>query len=526
MSFMAVATFNAQRVLALESRHAKEIAKLITSYGGSPNVAPAVREVSLESRDALDFAANLIAGKFDLVIFLTGAGARALFTAVEGSYTRQEIAVALERTVVVARGVKPVSALREIGVKPSFVAPEPNTWRELLRILDDEVVATYPLKGLQIAVQEYGVPSKELLAGLRERGACVTTVPVYQWSLPEDIVPLQQAAKSIAAGELDVILLTSAIQITHLFQIAAELNLKESVRHGLERMVIASIGPSTSERIRALGLQPDMEASHPRMGFLVKEAAERSAGLLQQKQKEPALGILHEIGSRMAAAMPLREVLDRIIEFAASVARFDSCFIFVLEGDELVLRASKNPHPDEVGHLSLRLGEGITGWVAKHHQPVAIPSNAFQDPRFQFFNELPEDRYESFLSVPLLSRGRIVGVINLQNREPHTYSKTEIRLISTIGFLVGAEIEMARLEEKSSQLSEELETRKVVERAKGILQRDSRLSEEEAYLTLRRQSRQQRKSMKEIAESIVASESHRPPAVTPADSRSAHTKRV
>jgi len=523
---MAVATFNAQRVLALESRHAKEIAKLITSYGGSPTVAPAVREVSLESRDALDFAANLIAGKFDLVIFLTGAGARALFTAVEGSYTRQEIAVALERTVVVARGVKPVSALREIGVKPSFVAPEPNTWRELLRILDDEVVATYPLKGLQIAVQEYGVPSKELLAGLRERGACVTTVPVYQWSLPEDIVPLQQAAKSIAAGELDVILLTSAIQITHLFQIAAELNLGESVRHGLERMVIASIGPSTSERIRALGLQPDMEASHPRMGFLVKEAAERSAGLLQQKQKEPALGILHEIGSRMAAAMPLREVLDRIIEFAASVARFDSCFIFVLEGDELVLRASKNPHPDEVGHLSLRLGEGITGWVAKHHQPVAIPSNAFQDPRFQFFNELPEDRYESFLSVPLLSRGRIVGVINLQNREPHTYSKTEIRLISTIGFLVGAEIEMARLEEKSSQLTEELETRKVVERAKGILQRDSRLSEEEAYLTLRRQSRQQRKSMKEIAESIVASESHRPPAVTPADSRSAHTKRV
>ena len=240
----------------------------------------------------------------------------------------------------------------------------------------------------------------------------------------------------------------------------------------------------------------------------------------------PALDFLHTLGSRIAAADPLHEVLDEIVEFVSDMMSCDSCFIFVLEGDELVLRASKNPHPDEVGHLSLRLGEGITGWVAKHHQPVAIPSNAFQDPRFQFFNELPEDRYESFLSVPLLSRGRIVGVINLQNREPHTYSKTEIRLISTIGFLVGAEIEMARLEEKSSQLTEELETRKVVERAKGILQRDSRLSEEEAYLTLRRQSRQQRKSMKEIAESIVASESHRPPAVTPADSRSAHTKRV
>jgi uroporphyrinogen-III synthase len=295
---MAVATFNGLRVLALESRHAKEIAKLIASYGGNPTVAPAVREVSLESGAALGFASSLLAGKFDLVIFLTGSGTRALLTAVEGSYSRQEIAAALERTVVVARGVKPVSALREIGVKPSFVAPEPNTWREVLRILDDEVSANHPLKGLQVAVQEYGVPSKELLAGLRERGASVTTVPVYQWSLPEDIAPLEQAAKAIAAGELDVVILTAAVQITHLFQVAAELKMEDSVRHGLERMVIASIGPSTSERIRALGLQPDMEASHPRMGFLVKEAAERSADLQQQKEKEPALGILHEIGSR------------------------------------------------------------------------------------------------------------------------------------------------------------------------------------------------------------------------------------
>ena len=159
--------------------------------------------------------------------------------------------------------------------------------------------------------------------------------------------------------------------------------------------------------------------------------------------------------------------------------------------------------------LTLRLGEGITGWVAQHRQPVAVARNAFQDPRFQFFNELPEDRYESFLSVPVLCRGRLVGVINLQNRGPHSYSKLEIRLISTIGLLAGAEIEMARLEEKSSQLSEELETRKVVERAKGILQRKAGLSEEEAYLSLRRQSRQQRKSMKEVAEIIVSEELER-----------------
>jgi uroporphyrinogen-III synthase len=507
---MPVASFNDLRVLALESRHAKEITRLIASYGGAPTVAPAMREVPIESPEALQFAAELVAGKFDMVIFLTGAGTRALVNAAEASVTREQLAAALGRVAVVARGAKPVSALRELGIRPSLIAPEPNTWREVLRVLDDEAAASHSIKGLQIAVQEYGVPAPELLVGLRERGAHVTTVPVYRWSLPEDVEPLQQAARAIVAGEIDVVLLTSAVQITHLFRIAVEMEMEDAVRRGLERLVIASIGPSTSERIRSLGLQPDIEASHPRMGFLVKEAAERSAELLQQKQREPALNILHEIGSRMAAASPLCEVLDRIIEFAGSVARFDSCFIFVLENDELVLRASKNPHPAEVGHLRLRIGEGITGWVAEHHQPVAIARNAFQDPRFQFFNELPEDRYESFLSVPLLSRGRVVGVINLQNREPHTYPKTEIRLISTIGFLVGAEIEMARLEEKSSQLTEELETRKVVERAKGILQRESRISEEEAYLTLRRQSRQQRKSMREVAESIVG-ESQRTP---------------
>lgn len=505
---MAGAGFNGMRVLALESRHANEMAKLIASYGGLPTVAPAMREVAVESPEALEFAAGLLAGKFDLVIFLTGAGLRALIKAVEHTYPREQLVAALQRVPVVARGAKPVSALRELGIKPALVAPEPNTWRELLRVLDD-AGASQPIKGAQIAVQEYGVPSKELLAGLRERGACVTPVPVYQWSLPEDVEPLKAAVHSIANGQMDALLLTSAMQITHLLQIAAEMKLEDEVLQGLERVVISSIGPSTSERLRAVGLQADLEASHPRMGFLVKEAAERSAEILKQKQKEPALHLLHDLGTRMASASPLHEVLERVIEFASAIGKCDSCFVFVLEDNELVLRASKNPHPDEVGRLTLRLGEGITGWVAQHRRPVAVERNAFHDPRFQFFNELPEDRYESFLSVPLLSRGRLVGVINLQNREPHSYSKLEIRLISTIGFLVGAEIEMARLEERSSQLSEELETRKVVERAKGILQQEGRLTEEEAYLRLRRESRQQRKSMKEVAEAIVGAELER-----------------
>jgi uroporphyrinogen-III synthase len=215
---------------------------------------------------------------------------------------------------------------------------------------------------------------------------------------------------------------------------------------------------------------------------------------------------LLEMASRMAAADPLHEVLGKVVEFAASVVNCDSCFLYALEGDELVLRASKNAHSDVVDRLKLRLGQGITGWVAEHRLPVAVGTNASQDPRFQLFKDLPEDRFEAFLSVPVLCRGRVVGVINLQNRAPHAYTEREIRLISTIGFLVGAEIEMARLESENLHLSEKLETRKLVERAKGILQRELRITEEESYLTIQRQSRQRRKSMKEIAEAIVLGE--------------------
>lgn len=218
------------------------------------------------------------------------------------------------------------------------------------------------------------------------------------------------------------------------------------------------------------------------------------------------IDLLHEIGRSIAAADPLHAVLARVVDFVSTVVACDSCFIYVLEDDELVLRASKTPHPDVVDRLKLRVGQGITGWVAEYRQPVAVARHAFDDPRFQTFNELPEDRYEAFLSVPVLSRGKLVGVINLQHRQPHEHSRREIQVISTIGFLVGAEIEMARLEGENTQLSERLETRKIVERAKGILQRDLGLTEEEAYLTIQRQSRQRRKTKKEIAEAIILGE--------------------
>jgi uroporphyrinogen-III synthase len=221
---------------------------------------------------------------------------------------------------------------------------------------------------------------------------------------------------------------------------------------------------------------------------------------------DSSVDFLHELGTQMASADALHEVLARVVEFASALVKCDSCLIYVLEDEELLLRASKNPHPDVVDRLKLQVGEGITGWVAEHREPVAVSKNASKDSRFQFFHELPEDTYEAFLSVPLLSRGRVVGVINLQHRRHHVHNQKEIRLISTAGFLVGAEIEMARLESENTHLSQKLETRKIVERAKGILQRDLLLDEEQAYLALQRQSRQTRKSMREVAEAVVVTD--------------------
>jgi signal transduction protein with GAF and PtsI domain len=231
--------------------------------------------------------------------------------------------------------------------------------------------------------------------------------------------------------------------------------------------------------------------------------------LVPVKERDPLArqhALLHGIASRMVAMVPFHEVLTQVVEFVTSVAKCDSCFVYVLEGEDLVLRASKNPHPEVVDRLRLKVGHGITGWVAQHRQPVAVSHNAAGDARFQLFNELPEDRFEAFLSVPLLSRGRVVGVINLQNSTRHDYSEREITLISTVAFLVGAEIEMARLEREKSQLADRLEVRKLVERAKGILQREMKISEPAAYEILQRQSQQRRKPMKDIAEAIVLSD--------------------
>ena len=281
---MAAENFAGLRVLALESRRGEELVRLIETYGGRPVVAPAMREVPLESnQEALEFVRALLRDEFDMVIFLTGVGTRALTGVAESVGPREEYAAALRRVRVVARGPKPIAALRELGVTPNVSAPEPNTWRELLHALDAEA-ASQPTRGLRIAVQEYGVASEELLAGLQERGARVTRVPVYRWALPVDVAPLRAAVRALAREEIDVVLFTTSIQVSHLLQIASEMSQEEPLRTGLRRCAIASIGPTTSEELRSHGLEADLEPSHPKMGFLVKEAAERSAEILRRKR--------------------------------------------------------------------------------------------------------------------------------------------------------------------------------------------------------------------------------------------------
>ena len=218
------------------------------------------------------------------------------------------------------------------------------------------------------------------------------------------------------------------------------------------------------------------------------------------------IDFLHEISSRIAASDPLHTVLDRIVEFVTTVIPCDSCFIYVLEEDKLVLRASRNPHSDLVDRLDLKIGQGITGWVAEHREPVAIASKASDDPRFIPFKNVPEDTFEAILSTPILCASRVVGVINLQHRLSYRHSEQELQLLSTVGFLVGAEIERARLETENIALSDRLETRKAVDRAKGVLQRELSLDEADAYRLMQRESRQRRKSMREIAEAILLSD--------------------
>lgn len=282
-------SFGGLRVLAFESRRSREMAELISRSGGRPLVVSSNREVPAGSnQEALDFAAALSEGRFDIVIFLTGVGTRLLAREVETVCPRDQFVSALSRTSVIARGPKPVAALRELGIPIAMTVPEPNTWREILQSLDEHS-DRIPLQGRRVAIQEYGVSNPELLAGLTERGATVFPVRVYEWALPEDTGPLEAAVRALTAREVDVAMFTASVQLHHLLEIAGRMQQTGDVITALNQIVIASIGPVTSGELRRQGVAVDIEPSHPKMGFLVKEAADRSLELLPRKRSVPPL---------------------------------------------------------------------------------------------------------------------------------------------------------------------------------------------------------------------------------------------
>jgi uroporphyrinogen-III synthase len=259
------------RVAIFEARMAGAMAELIRRQGGEPLEAPALREVPIgDNPQAIAFADRLIAGEFDLVIFLTGVGTRYLAREIETKYPREEWVAALKRAKVAIRGPKPIAPLRELGARIDLQAPEPNTWRDLLSALD----ANLPVAGLRVAVQEYGQPAPELVSGLHDRGATVTTVSVYGWALPEDLGPLVRAIGEIAEGRVGAVAFTSAQQVVHFLEIAAREGRETEVRSALARsVVVASVGPTTTEALKANNLPVDIEPEHPKMGHLVMALA-------------------------------------------------------------------------------------------------------------------------------------------------------------------------------------------------------------------------------------------------------------
>ncbi len=546
---MPHASFDGLRVLSLESRRAREVEKLIRTYNGEPLVVPSMREIPLGSNTAcLQFGRALLADEFDSVLFFTGVGVRAMMRILETEFPREAVLDKLRGLAVISRGVKPQAVLNELRVPIAGLAPEPATWREVMATIESTLGDR--AAGMRLAVQEYGASNPEMLSELVNRFDSVTKVPVYQWALPEDLEPLRETVRQLVRGSIDVVLFMTAVQVLHLFQVAETMGLQDDLRSAFESTVVISVGPTTTEELQQHGVKPDFEPSRPKMGFMINEAAQYAGRVLATKRTprppndlstEQAsfaprtngmrapwsgvqqvaamtptmagfkdglapLDILHEIGSRIALADPLHLVLERIVNFACAVIPCDSCFVYTVEGEQLVLRASKNPHADQVDTLNLPVGEGITGWVAQHRESVSIPKAASEDLRFSFFASLPEDRFDAMLCTPILCANRVIGVINVQHREPYFHTDLQRRLLATLGILVGAEIERARLETENSDLTRRLESRKIIDRAKGILQQQLGVTEDEAYRTMQRESRQRRRSMREIAEAILLSE--------------------
>lgn len=274
--------FRGLRVLSFESRMAKEMSRLIERNGGIPLVVPALREIPipLQDNDAVPrFGVKLILHQIDILILMTGVGTKALFETLQIRYPLAQLIEALKRTIVVTRGPKPLAALKTLGIESNITVPEPNTWQDVIATLD----YYRPVQGLRIAVQEYGISNPDMIQDLKTRGAEVFPIPIYRWAIPEDAGPLRSVVGEILDGKIDVMLITNAAQIDHVMQLVEQEGKTEPFKETCKKVVIASIGPTASDRLKHYDLPVDFEPSHPKMGILVKEVSEQAHAIRRSK---------------------------------------------------------------------------------------------------------------------------------------------------------------------------------------------------------------------------------------------------
>lgn len=285
---------NQLRVLSFESRKDDEMRSLIERNGASATIAPAMKEVTLGmTAEIRTFYERLREGSLDLLVFLTGVGTEALASAIETEHSREELLELMQQCGIVVRGPKPFAVLRKWKVRVDARAAEPNTWHEVvqsvLKVAEFEQAtavandrsATKPLSDRRIAVQEYGQPASELYLELEKLGAEIIPVPIYKWALPDDTSPIEAAIEATIRGEFDVILLTTAQHMVHVLKVAERMGQNDEWLAAARKCVIASIGPTASERIVECGLPVDIQPEHPHMGHLVRETLQAAPELLK-----------------------------------------------------------------------------------------------------------------------------------------------------------------------------------------------------------------------------------------------------
>lgn len=252
-------------VAILEARLGRQFAELIERHGGRPIHAPALAEVpDMDPGAIARLVADLEAAPPAVAIFQTGVGTRALFEATDALGMTGRLLAVLDKTAVAVRGPKPSGVLRGRGVRMDLAAKDPFTTTQVL-----EALAATPLSGRCVVVQRYGATNAELEQALAARGATVLEIPTYRWSLPQDTQPLVQLMDALDASRVDAVAVTSASQIHNLFELAQRLGRADALRAGLNRTLVASVGPVSSDALRRHGVTVALEASPPKLGPLV-----------------------------------------------------------------------------------------------------------------------------------------------------------------------------------------------------------------------------------------------------------------